>query len=144
MSEWTDRFLAGCGGAAALMAWNYYVSGDIIGGTVGLVLVGVAVWLCAPSWPRRAPVGYILSQDDRQRFVRELSAVYGATNQDEYPAWRPVDSWDPFGTPIKWCGAYADHDAHLWPIHGPRYAPVLCMGHDCLTPHVHLPEGKTV
>lgn len=140
MSAWLDRVLAGFGGAAALAAFNYYQDGDYLAGTFGVGLVLVAVWLCAPTLAVRAPLGYILTHEQRQAFIDELSAVYGVTNRDEYPVWNPMTSWDPFGTPITWCRKFPDHDAHLWDVNGPSYAPVLCMGHDCLTPHEHMPN----
>lgn len=136
--EWTDRFLATLGGAAGLMAVSYYQAGDIFGGNVGVTLMCAAVWLSAPSSQRRRSLRQVLTDHERERFVMELSAVYGVNPGDPVLSQRPVGSWDPFGTPVIWCQKGPEHDAHLWPINGPQCAPVLCVGHPCVDPDVHL------
>jgi hypothetical protein len=137
-NEWVDRVLAGLGGVAALTAWNYYASGDMFGGTVGVVLVLAALWLCAPLRPRRKRLREILTDADRERFIGHLSAVYGVDSGDPMLSTIVPGGWDPFGTPIVWCRVDARHAAHLWENMGPAYAPVLCMGHECENPDKHM------
>jgi hypothetical protein len=137
-NEWVDRVLAGLGGVAAFTAWDYYQSGDMFGGTVGVVLVLAALWLCAPLRTRRMSLGDILSEHERERFIRKLSAVYGVDSQDPILSTVVPGGWDPFGTPIVWCRVDARHEPHLWENLGPAYAPVLCMGHQCENPDRHM------
>lgn len=137
-NEWLDRVLAGLGGACALMAWNYYLSGDITGAVIGLVLVCVALWLCAPPRARRMRLRDILTEHERERFIGQLSAVYGVDSGDPMLSTVVPGGWDPFGTAIVWCQVETNHERHLWENMGPAYAPVLCMGHPCENPNKHL------
>lgn len=137
-NEWLDRFLAGCGGAAVITAWQYYASGDMFAGSVGVGLVLFALWLCAPVSGRRMRLRDILTEHERERFIGQLSAVYGVDSGDPILSRTVPGGWDPFGTPILWCGVETMHERHLWENMGPAYAPVLCMGHMCENPNKHL------
>lgn len=140
-NEWFDRLIAGLGGGVIFMAAYGYWNGEPLRATLGLGIAFLCVWACAPVLvPERSAsrLGVLLTQEAQQCFIDELSAVYGVTNRDEYPTWIPADSWDPFGTPIIWCHAEEIHAPHLWPVHGPSYAPVLCIGHNCDDPVIHM------
>lgn len=141
MSEWLDRILAGLGGACATLAAIHLSNGDLIRGCLELVMTAGAVWLCSPPSPRRKRLGDVLTEVQRERFMAHLRDVYG---EDVQTVPNPETSGvlgDPFGTPVVWCHEYATHDPHLWPINGPRYAPALCMGHQCDNPKVHMPDA---
>jgi hypothetical protein len=137
-NEWLDRVLAGLGGVAALTAWQYYASGDTFAGTVGVGLVLFALWLCAPVSRRRMRLREVLTAADRERFIGQLSAVYGVDSGDPMLSTVVPGGWDPFGTPILWCRVEPRHVPHLWENMGPTYAPVLCMGHPCENPDTHM------
>lgn len=142
MNEWLDRILAGLGGALGCLSVIHLNSGHPVRAAVEFGLLILAAWLSAPVRPRRKRLGEILSDVERERISAQLRDVYGVPNAvpDTY-RFGGSSFWDLFGTPVIWCRAQGVHDAHLWPVNGPQYAPALCMGHECKNPKTHMPEA---
>lgn len=136
--EWLDRAVCASAGVAALTAVHAYQAGDMLGAGVGAGLSVGALWLSRPERPRRKSLGVLLSELDRERLIRHLSAVYGVDSDEAIASPIVPGGWDPFGTPVVWCRVDAIHDPHLWENMGPAYAPVLCMGHECENPYGHM------
>lgn len=141
MNEWLDRIVAIFGGMCATAAGFWFSYGEIAQAVLGVILTGVCVWLSAPTAPRRG-LGDILTEVQRERFMAHLRDVYG---DEVMTVPNPGADYtgiigDPFGTPVIWCHETEDHEAHLWPINGPQYAPALCMGHQCDEPRKHVPH----
>jgi len=137
-SEWLDRIVAAFGGAAGFMAVRSLSDQHLYWRIIGVGLVIASAWLCAPPRRHKKPLGCLIQEEERQRFIDELSAIYGVGTPIPYPTMWPQGSWDPFGTPVTWCREPEQHEPHLWRVRGTVHAPVLCIGHDCPDAERHM------